>query len=261
MNARQKEQFRFLELMAAYEGLVTNKMLRDQFNIKNVQASRIITGYIEVAPNNLKRHHGTGRGNYGPTHRFNALFSDLSVSEYLRVRPGDSSVVMEDSSQDMTQIDPKLFRSLFKAIKSKEAASVIYHSMTNPEGVERTIHPLAFAFAGKRWHLRAYDELKSDHRDFNLARISSITQSTKMIDTPRDDKWETFVETRIRAHPDLTTAQQKVIRDEFFNGAALRVIKARSALKHYVLRDLEVAVDIKKQKPPEYQLALLASDE
>ena len=60
----------------------------------------------------------------------------------------------------------------------------------------------------------------------------------------------------MRAHPLLNPEQEQLIRDELFKGAAGRRVTTRRALIKYVLRELEVAEDPEKQRPPNYQLYL-----
>lgn len=86
-------------------------------------------------------------------------------------------------------------------------------------------------------------------------------RDVRVLDTPRsvdmatDQAWSVIVKVRIEAHPALSPAQQVVVRDEMFRGAASRVEHCRGALLQYMLQELRVAVDPDKQCPPEYQLA------
>ncbi|MCO7021583.1 hypothetical protein, partial [Vibrio paracholerae] len=77
---------------------------------------------------------------------------------------------------------------------------------------------------------------------------------------PSDTSWEKIVSLEIRAHPSLSTTQEKLIRDELFNGAIGRRVTTRHALVPYVLRELEVAEDPEVQQPPEYQVYLYHLD-
>ncbi len=253
-------QYEFIELILAYEGILTNYRLQSRFGIATVQASRILAKYRDAYPQNMVQLHGEGRGRYAPSSRFIAEVANLSLDNYFKAATVTGDYVeTEDTRCDFTYIDPKKFRSIFLALSQSGAIKILYRSMNNPEGLERVIHPLAFAFAGRRWHVRAYDEKTEEHRDFNLARIWGVSEEHKIIDTPVDKDWEEKVELQIRAHPSLTTAQAQLVRDELFNGAAGRAITTRRALIHYVLRELEVAENPDEQHPPEYQLYLYKS--
>lgn len=254
---RTLAQYEFIDLIVAFEGLITNQHLRKQFNVSSVQASRILASYRQAFPENLEIITGDGRGRYGPGTNFKPGSAILSVDRYFKITSKTSvHVAVEDTRHDFTKVEPELFRLIYLAINNKDALEIKYRSMKNPEGLERTIHPLAFVFAGRRWHVRAFDEATLEHRDFNLGRIAEIQSIAKNISTPVDSDWNQQVELQLRPHPDLTPAQEQLIRDELFEGAAGRNVRTRKALVIYVLRELEVAENPLKQRPPEYQIHL-----
>ena len=153
-------------------------------------------------------------------------------------------------------MDPALFRLLHQAVSNESAVKIVYRSMTRPDGYERTIHPVRFIFAGRRWHARAYDEESGEHRDFNLGRISTVESTGKSDVTPNDKDWDKKIKLHLRAHPHLNAAQVRLICDEMFKGAVGRTVTTRKALLLYTLRELEIAVDVESQKPPDYQIYL-----
>lgn len=256
-DQRTQSQYEYIDLIVAFEGLITNQRLREKFGVSNVQSSRIIAAYREAFPQNLEFIKGEGRGRYKPSVRFKPGASSLSIDRYFQISAKSNvQVAVEDTRQDFTKVEPKTFRMVHAAISNQNALKINYRSMNNPKGLERIIHPLAFVFAGRRWHVRAYDEASSEHRDFNLARIGSIQLNKKNIAAPVDSDWDELVELQLRPHPNLTQDQESLIRDELFDGAAGRNIKTRKALINYVLRELEVAHDLVNQKPPEYQIYL-----
>lgn len=262
MDTRTSKQFEFIELVLAYEGLLTNQRLRETFGISSVQASRIIAAYRNAHPRNTSPVKGEGRGRYMPTSRFSPAIATLSIDQYFRAVANTSvNIEMEEVRQDFTHVDPGYFRILHAAVTFNGAVQIIYRSMNNPEGLERVVHPKAFVFAGRRWHLRAFDEATGEHRDFNLARIRAAEPVEKATPTPLDVDWEEYVNLQLRPHPGLNSAQERLIRDELFNGAAGRQVTTRRALVAYVLRDLEVAENPETQQPPEYQLYLSRIEE
>ncbi|ENM3824294.1 WYL domain-containing protein [Vibrio cholerae] len=260
-DARTQQQFEYIEMVLAYEGLITNQQLREKFNITNVQASRILTSYREAFPDNVMKKEGFGRGQYLPTERFVPECAHLTIDRYFQLtRTTPSSVNVEYTQHDFTDTPPELFRTIHSAMKKKEAVKILYRSMNHPDGIERIIHPHAFVFAGRRWHVRAFDEHTTEYRDFNLARVWLVEGGVKKSKAPSDTSWEKIVSLEIRAHPSLSTTQEKLIRDELFNGAIGRRVTTRHALVPYVLRELEVAEDPEVQQPPEYQVYLYHLD-
>ncbi|MCU7829595.1 MAG: WYL domain-containing protein [Candidatus Thiodiazotropha sp. (ex Myrtea sp. 'scaly one' KF741663)] len=256
-DKRTQAQFEYIELIVAYEGLITNQRLRDTFGISTVQASRVLAAYRKAFPRNLEVLEGDGRGRYGPARRFEPVLAPLSMERYFRaVMAPDQPLYLEDVRRDFTDVDPKMFRIIHAAVRDGLAVRVIYRSMNHPKGRERLIHPLAFAFAGRRWHVRAFDESTGEHRDFNLARMRDVSPAIKSVETPKDEAWDDVVHLELRPHPRLTADQAQLIRDELFQGAAGRRVKTRRALAGYMLKELEVAEDSDFQRPPDYQLYL-----
>jgi len=257
LDSRTQQQFQFIELVLAYEGEITNQRLREKFDIASVQASRVLRNYRDEFPHNTQILRGQSRGRYAPSARFKPEVTKLSIELYFdMVKCGTYDNLVETTQTDFTDIDPQLFRVIRSAINQCSAIRLTYRSMNNPKGIERTIHPHAFVFAGRRWHIRGFDEHTNQHRDFNLARISRAQPTSKSMSTPADLDWEEKLQVELRPHPSLNEEQQKLIRDELFKGAVGRVISTRRALVRYTLRDLEVAEDPNLQKPPEFQIYL-----
>jgi len=261
LDKRTIKQFEFIELVVAYEGLITNHRLREKYGISSVQASRILASYREAYPQNIEVLIGEGRGRYAPTSKFAPEIATLSVNNYFNTTEnGQENVLVENVKHDFTKIDPRAFRVIHSAIREHSGLQLTYRSMNTPEGSTRVIHPLAFVFAGRRWHIRAFDEKTLEHRDFNLSRVRAVDLSAKNVDTPLDLDWEEYVQLQLRPHPLLTSAQEKLICDELFDGAAGRQITTRRALVRYTLRELEVATDPKKECPPDFQLYLYRTE-
>ena len=129
-------------------------------------------------PRNLAIRAGEGRGRYVPTTRFSPAIATLSIDRYFHVvNQTSKSILIENVSHDLTQVEPQQFRVLHSAASTGSALQILYRSMKHPEGLTRNVHPNAFIFAGKRWHVRAFDEVSGEHRDFNLARIKQAEPS------------------------------------------------------------------------------------
>lgn len=159
---------------------------------------------------------------------------------------------------DLTTPSPRHFAVLSEAIRLGHAVQLTYRSMQNPEPHQRIISPHNLIRAGRRWHVRTYCDARQDFRDYALGRI--VDASLLPIPASRseqDDKaWLTEVRVRLIAHPDLTPAQEDLIRFEYFKNTAARVETCRGALVSYFIQDVRAATDVTKQRPPDYQLAV-----
>ncbi|WP_257285472.1 WYL domain-containing protein [Endozoicomonas sp. SESOKO1] len=260
-DTRTLQQFKFIELLLAYEGQITNQQIREKFGISSVQASRILASYREAYPRNTQKQKGQGRGRYVPTARFTPEVTNLSVESYFKSAGTEfDNVLIEDIRQDFTIIPPPIFREIRKAVSTQSAVKILYRSMSHPGGAERIIHPHSFVFAGRRWHVRAFDEKSEEYRDFNLARIWKAESTSSDASPSIDIEWEEKVQLELRPHPLLTPEQVQLIRDELFKGATGRRVTTRRALVRYVLRELEAAEDPETQIPPEYQVYLYRTE-
>jgi predicted DNA-binding transcriptional regulator YafY len=255
-SPRSDTQYEFIDLCLLYEGRISNSRIRNRFGVSNVQASRIIAAYRDAFPNNLISDAIKGRGYYQIGHAFRSHASDESIWTYLRTSRELEHIVTLNPVTDLTSISPQIFRVIHEAAAQQIGVIIVYCSMNHPQGIERTIYPHTITFIGRRWHVRGFDEKTGEFRDFNLGRISEATLTdTKPPLYERDDlDWQTEVSITLMAHPDLSPEHQKLIRNELFRSAGARIIKCRGALVKYMVRELEAAIDIKLQKPPEYQI-------
>ncbi|GAA3923804.1 WYL domain-containing protein [Litoribacillus peritrichatus] len=254
---KRDTQFQFIDLVLAYEGEISNARIRERFDLANVQASRIISSYKEAYPNNIELKSGKGRGNYSIGKDFIPMHSKLTIGNYFNTLSSEKvHCPFEKVEFDFTNIKPSTFRLLHQSISSKQTLNVFYRSMRQPEGSWRMIYPTAYVFAGKRWHIRAYDDDSQEYRDFNIARIEKIEPGIVVSELPPDEYWKSYVELTILPHPELSESQALLIRDELFSGAASRKVTTRKALVQYVIRELELATDLESDKPPHFQIYL-----
>jgi len=166
-------------------------------------------------------------------------------------------------SWDFAHTSPRTFSRLNLAITDRLRVKFLYCSMNNPEPHERTIEPHSLLKAGRRWHARGYCLQRQTFRDFVLGRMSKVQllSEPSEVDIAADDAWSTVLRIKLIAHPRLSTAQQQVVRNEYFNGASARVESCRAALLNYMVQELMAATDMDRQVPPNYQLAVENAEE
>lgn len=199
-----------------------------------------------------------------------------SLSKYLAlvglpyaVTPVASDSAMPDAGgllaafPDLSTPSPQLFAILSSAIRRELTVQLTYRSMHNPEPHQRIVSPHNLIRAGRRWHVRGYCSTREDFRDYALGRIVDVKLlPIPLVRSVRDDKaWLATVPVRLIAHPALTVEQESLIRFEYFGNTAARVETCRGALVGYFIQDVRAAIDIQKQIPPDYQLAVGNLDE
>ncbi len=129
--------------------------------------------------------------------------------------------------------------------------------MTSPSGTKRTIHPFALANSGLRWHCRAYDELRSEFRDFHLGRITKAkVSSASNIDNKNDKAWHSTVELVVGPHPELSVAQRRVIMMEHGGGETFS-LNVRASMVEYTLQNYLINKEPFEGEPKEKPLYLV----
>lgn len=250
--------FEFIDLILLYEGGITSSRLREYLDVSNVQASRVIAAYSDAFPRNIEVDKGGGRGRYRIGKHFKSGSSDSNIWSYLKLSSNDGAIKVINPVFDLTAVKAEDFRAISTSIRKQVGLRCLYKSMNNPKGVERLLFPHALTFVGRRWRVRAFDSEHAEFRDFNLGRLDRIelTDVSSEQEVLHDKDWGREISLQLIAHPQLSPEQQRLIRCEFFDGASARSIKCRAPLLKYIIRELEVAVDQLKQKPPEFQIAI-----
>lgn len=167
--------------------------------------------------------------------------------------------VVWSTHRELGTPDPRVFSLIVRAAKEGKVIQVLYRSMNNPAPHVRTLSPHSVVRAGRRWHARAYCHEVQEFRDFALGRVSQPTlldDSTREKGEDEDEAWNTLVSVRLSPHPSLSRNQAEVIQMEYFKGTAGMVETCRAALLSYFIQEMRAAVDISKQTPPDYQIAI-----
>jgi len=245
-------RYRYIEIIALWEGRLTTNHLCNTFGIKRQQASRDINQYKQMVPDNLD--YDAHLKGYIPSATFTPHFTTGTVDEYLNLL--DSHSFLEGFverialSQSHTCVirppqrraEPRIVRQVVEACRTGQRLELTYASMTSPEGEERIIAPHSLVSSGYRWHLRAYCEKNRDYRDFLLGRILECGEilGPRLEDPANDTLWQREVELRLIPNPGLTPEQQALIRHErCFNDEVLRV-RTRAATAIYFLHLMQV---------------------
>lgn len=252
------QRLRDLETILIWEGRIDNPRVREIIGIKPVWASRLIAELASVTSDISYR-----ETSHSPLRlRSNASLRGrkCSVDNYLRVLQASQAenAELEDCRSDLSVIAPATFAMVAQAIRQGTGLRVLYRSMSNPSGAQRTIYPHAIVRAPRRWHVRAWCETRQSFRDFNFGRMTNVVAIDQTAPACRetDNAWNTFVSVDIIAHPALSVQQQAMIADEYFPGASARKLKMRHCLIGYVIQDLNIATTPETQLPPHFQLTV-----
>lgn len=255
--------------IALWEGRVSRARLMDLMGLSGIRISQLLREVREETPewfewdSKTKSYFVTPAAYRQASADLKAGNPDLSLAAYLAdanihadLAPGSGPVTV--APWGFSQVPPATFSRIRLAIEQGLRLQLMYRSMRTPEPHSRTVEPHSLVQAGRRWHMRGYCLETGDFRDFVLGRIAKLTASKEKITSSAadDTRWTTVVKVRIHAHPRLTAGQQDLVRSEFFAGTAARVHSCRGALLPYLVQELRLALDITKELPPDYQLAV-----
>ncbi len=268
-NLPEKNRYKVMRRMALWEGRLSRARLMEVMGLSGIRVSQLIREVREETPDwfewdsKSKSYFVTPAAYKKALVELKAGTSDLSLAAYLAeadihadLALGAGPVTVAPWS--FSQVNPSVFSRIRLAIEQGTRLKLEYRSMRTPEPHPRTVEPHSLIQTGRRWHMRGYCLETGDFRDFVLGRIVKLTMQDQKAESAvaEDAKWNTVVKVRIQAHPKLTSGQQDLVRSEFFDGTAARVHSCRGALLPYLIQELRLALDITKELPPEYQLAV-----
>lgn len=268
-NLFEKNRYKVMRRIALWEGRLSRGRLMDVLGLSGIRVSQLLREVREGNPDwfewdsKSKSHFFTPAAYKRAQADLKTGTSDLSLAAYLAeadihadLAPGAGPVTV--APWGFSPVNPHTFSRIRLAVEQGTRLRIEYRSMRTPEPHTRTVEPHCLIQAGRRWHMRGYCLETSDFRDFVLGRIAKITLLDQKVEftVAEDTKWNAVVKVRIQAHPKMTPGQQDLVRSEYFEGTAVRVHSCRGAMLPYLVQELRLALDINKDVPPEYQLAV-----
>lgn len=261
-----------LKTLLRWEGRLNNARLRDLFELGGTRTSQWIRELREQKPawtvwdSKTRSYHATLEA-YADTESGGSSGQQnvASLTQYLSI-VGITHVTHNPQTRnplwsafpDLSAPPARIFALVSEAIRIGHSLEISYRSMRDPAPHQRVIEPHSLVRAGRRWHVRAFCTQNQGFRDYTLGRI----ENPKILSVPAEHQvehdlaWNTMVNVRLIAHPELTQDQQSLVRFEFFNKTSARMDTCRGALVSYYVQDIRAATDIQSQRPPEYQLAI-----
>lgn len=256
----QLERLRYIEFCLKFLSVFSRSDLIDKFGIGTAAASRDISLYKEMAPQNFS--HSSNSKNFALNNSWESLF-EFSSSEVLNLLTGRTVQSNNRSyiSNDILDVidDPKIdiIASLSRAIFNKKVIQVDYFSNSSGFSTKLLI-PHAYIHNGSRWHVRAYDRTKSRFADFLISRFRKLENIDEdVLDNEyqsNDNQWNRIVDLEIIPHPDYAEPEAVIYEFNMEDGVLKKSIRASSV--GYFLQKLKV--DCSKVPPEKnyYRLKL-----
>ena len=264
INQAQRERLSHIDFKTCFLGAIGRSDLVVRFGIKEAAATRDITLYKDLAPDNLE--YDTKAKIYIRAPSFEPLF-DYSPSQALAALAhgfGDDFVgkhkalIACETPAQLNNPDLERLSVLTRAIHQHKVVSLVYRSLSSGRST-REVVPFVLVDNGLRWHIRGYDRKRSRFSDFVITRISE----PEILDEPlkehenreHDIQWNRIVELEIVPHPKLK--HPKTIETDYAMENGVLKVNVRAAVAGYVLRRWNVDCSEKHSMDgPEYHLWL-----
>jgi len=246
-------RYRFIELIALWEGRLTTRHLVETFGIGRQQASRDINVYNrEVGVGNLV--YNKYLKGYEPAPNFVPAVTRGLSEEYLQLLAHRSELhqTFSDIALPTHQVDvlsppvrpvsPDTLRPLMQAAREQQRIEVDYVSLNNPDREGRIIAPHTLVWTGLRWHVRGWCEKNRDFRDFVLSRFRGTPEllGDARIDPAEDRDWHRFIDLQLIPDPRLSLDQREVVAVDYGMCDGQLRVRVRARLVSYLFQLLNV---------------------
>lgn len=243
MSQTQRERLAFLELRAFFTGELRRADLEARFGIKPAAASRDLSLYREIAPENID--YDAAARCYRPSAAFAPVFGfqPERVLSWLLEGFGDGldlglkQAAPCEGPGHLVKPDMEVLGTVTRSLCAKRALRVSYLSLSSGPK-RREIVPVALADNGLRWHVRCYDRERERFGDFVLTRIAKAQEIDGEVAEREllsaDEQWARIVDLEVVPHPGVK--QPKAIEADYAMDGGVLKIKTRAALAGYVLR-------------------------
>ena len=267
-------RYRYIELIALWEGRLTTRQLCETFGIGRQQANKDLTSYRRGLTRGDLVYDAVAK-NYSPSEDFAPTLTQGLASEYLQMAAQQSDVQqilgdlpvasanVEVIAAPLREVPASLLRPIIRAMAESRRIDVDYVSLNNPDREGRIIVPHTLVWTGYRWHVRAWCEKNLDFRDFVLSRFRGDADLMDASDhTEADDQaWHTHVTLEITPDHRLTPDQQEVIAHDYGMTNGQLKLTVRAKLAPYLLQLLNLNVGKQLEDARAQQIVLANYDE
>jgi hypothetical protein len=244
----QAERLAYIDFRVYFLGELRRSDLTERFQTGPAGATRDITMYRSLAPENLD-FHGTNKV-YVPSATFKPLFAHnpgrvlVALSEGFGdgVHSAERPLIPCEFPMALSLPPVNVLAPITRAIHRRKAVRLKYRSRSSGLG-EREVVPLALVNIGTRWHARVFDRKSSEFRDFVLTRMvdPQVLENSPVRDeetAQADLQWSRIIELELVPHPDFES-RDVVLMDYPMPEGVLKV-RVRAANAGYMLQQWHV---------------------
>ena len=269
-----EQRLEFIEFRLFWQGGVNRSDITRYFGVSVPQASKDLSQYQALAPENIAYDRSEKR--YFKTKDFRPRFLKPDADRYLSQLRSISDGVLSTDDTWLSQppafeavpiphrnVDPELLRATVNAIREKKALEIRYQSLSaeRPHPTWRWISPHALAFDGQRWHARAFCHIEKNFADFLLPRILGARHLAAVASGPENDiAWNTVITVVLKPHPRLNEDQRRIVSQDYGMKGEKLSVPVRAALLYYFLKRLNLDFHEETRSPQEQHVVLANPD-
>lgn len=261
-QAFMDERLRYIDWLLMIRGWFSRSDLMSRFKIQGAAASRDISRYKCIKPDNLFLNHKIKRYEvnsdfFEPINKIEnkEVFSRLCDREMSASLGIDGPII--ETMPCLTDVNDRILE-ITNAILNRYVISVIYCSMTSGESTKK-IAPHSMFFNELKTYVRCYDVSRKKFIDIVLNRIDSFVGidgvASDEMGKKYDDDWNDIISLELVVHPKVV--HKKAVENDMQIVGGVKVVSVRKSLAHYWLR--RWCVDCSKDasmKDAAYQLHL-----
>ena len=247
VNQSQRERLFHIDFKLYFLGSVNRTDLVSRFGIKEAAASRDLSLYKELAPNNIE--YDTKAKTYIQREGFTPLFEYTGSQTFAALLHGlgddfvgsQKPLVPCEAPTQLNFPNIATLACITRAIHNNQGLKFHYRSLSSGLS-EREIVPFALIDNGLRWHVRGFDRAYDRFGDFMINRIEAPQLINEEIPEEQtkvaDNQWNRIVDLQIVPHPRLE--HPETIAFEYGMRGGQLVMQVRAALAGYLLRKWNV---------------------
>jgi hypothetical protein len=276
MKWSTRQRLQYIEIMAFYCGVVTRNEVARAFGISDPAATKDISLYGRIAPDNLI--YKQSLFGYVPGPEFKECIADLSPEAVLPMIANNMTSMSGPYGEQPIYAIPAealpiparlpgrlITAQVLRAVAQKKKLRIHYRSLSDRlSDHTRIIEPHSLCHNGLRWHLRAYSEETFDFRDFVLSRIGDAEMLDEAAESNAqyDEEWVESLTLELTPHPGLPEKKRLNLLMDYGATGEVITIEVRRALLGYLLQQLSVDTSADHSlNPHAYQLIVANRDE
>jgi hypothetical protein len=225
----QQQRLRFIESMVLWEGTVQRQRVCEVFGINPNHVTRDIQVYKQHYPKNLEYNpsvrayepgvHFTPRLASGDPGEYLTLLHAYAESQSVAILPvlGSDGHLVETIPKAKYAVDQQVLRCVVQATRRGRGIQVVYNSLRSDKPRSGKLWPHAFVHTGLHWHIRAYDDLRREFRNFAIQRIDKVDliDDTCPVSVEEDSAWHESLLIEVIPNPMFNAHQQRIIAREY----------------------------------------------